>query len=63
MLVITGSIDAWAAYRDRLSHPDRTVRIEHTGDLLPIETIGRAPNGKVDYKRLKAWAADTVTAG
>ncbi|QYG93844.1 acyl-CoA synthetase [Iamia sp. SCSIO 61187] len=31
--------------------------------VLPIETIGRAPNGKVDYKRLKAWAADTVTAG
>lgn len=41
VLVITGSIDAWAAYRDRLSHPDRTVRIEHTGDLLPIETIDR----------------------
>jgi fatty-acyl-CoA synthase len=25
--------------------------------LLAIDTIGRAPNGKVDYKRLKAWAA------
>ena len=26
--------------------------------VLSIDTIGRAPNGKVDYKRLKAWAAD-----
>ncbi len=29
--------------------------------VLPIGTIGRAPNGKVDYKRLKAWAADEVS--
>ena len=28
--------------------------------VLSIDTIGRAPNGKVDYKRLKAWAADQV---
>ena len=26
--------------------------------VLPIDTIGRAPNGKVDYKRLRAWAGD-----
>jgi len=26
--------------------------------VLSIDTIGRAPNGKVDYKRLKGWAAD-----
>lgn len=26
--------------------------------VFPIDTIGRAPNGKVDYKRLKAFAAD-----
>ncbi|MDQ1446008.1 MAG: 3-oxocholest-4-en-26-oate---CoA ligase [Acidimicrobiaceae bacterium] len=25
--------------------------------VLPVDTIGRAPNGKVDYKRLKAQAA------
>jgi fatty-acyl-CoA synthase len=25
--------------------------------VLSIDTIGRAPNGKVDYKRLKGWAA------
>ena len=31
--------------------------------VLPIDTIGRAPNGKVDYKRLKAWAGEQVGAG
>jgi acyl-CoA synthetase (AMP-forming)/AMP-acid ligase II len=31
--------------------------------VLPIDTIGRAPNGKVDYKRLKAWAGEQVAAG
>jgi 3-oxocholest-4-en-26-oate---CoA ligase len=30
--------------------------------VLPIDTIGRAPNGKVDYKRLKSWAGDQVGA-
>ncbi len=28
--------------------------------VLPIDTIGRAPNGKVDYRRLKGWAADEL---
>ncbi len=28
--------------------------------VLQIDTIGRAPNGKVDYKRLKQWAADEL---
>ena len=28
--------------------------------VLAINTIGRAPNGKVDYKRLRTWAADEV---
>jgi fatty-acyl-CoA synthase len=28
--------------------------------LVLVETIGRAPNGKVDYKRLKALAGDRV---
>jgi fatty-acyl-CoA synthase len=28
--------------------------------VLSIDTIGRAPNGKVDYKRLKAWAAEQL---
>ncbi len=28
--------------------------------ILPIDTIGRAPNAKVEYKRLKAFARDTL---
>jgi acyl-CoA synthetase (AMP-forming)/AMP-acid ligase II len=28
--------------------------------VLAIDTIGRAPNAKVDYRRLKAYAADAV---
>ncbi len=28
--------------------------------VVAIDTIGRAPNGKVDYKRLKAYAADQL---
>ena len=28
--------------------------------VLGIDTIGRAPNGKVDYKRLKAYAMDEL---
>jgi acyl-CoA synthetase (AMP-forming)/AMP-acid ligase II len=31
--------------------------------VLPVDTIGRAANGKVDYKRLKAYATEKVTAG
>ncbi|MFZ6004834.1 MAG: acyl-CoA synthetase [Actinomycetota bacterium] len=31
--------------------------------VLQIDTIGRAPNGKVDYKRLKAWAASELGVG
>ena len=28
--------------------------------VVPITTIGRAPNGKVDYRRLKGYAADQL---
>jgi len=28
--------------------------------VLAVDTIGRAPNGKVDYKRLKGWAAEQL---
>jgi 3-oxocholest-4-en-26-oate---CoA ligase len=31
--------------------------------LVVVDTIGRAPNGKVDYKRLKALAVAQVTPG
>ena len=30
--------------------------------VLPIDTIGRAPNGKVDYKRMRQYALDTLQA-
>ncbi|MEZ5217129.1 MAG: AMP-binding protein [Ilumatobacteraceae bacterium] len=30
-------------------------------DLVVVDTIGRAPNGKVDYKRLKNLATERVT--
>ena len=28
--------------------------------VVPIDTIGRGPNGKVDYKRMKGYAADQL---
>ena len=28
--------------------------------VLPVDTIGRAANGKVDYKRLKQFARDEL---
>jgi fatty-acyl-CoA synthase len=31
-------------------------------NVVVISTIGRAPNGKVDYKRLKQHAIDTLGA-
>ena len=30
--------------------------------LVVVDTIGRAPNGKLDYKRLKADAAERLSA-
>jgi acyl-CoA synthetase (AMP-forming)/AMP-acid ligase II len=30
--------------------------------LVVVDTIGRAPNGKVDYKRLKALAVERLGA-
>jgi acyl-CoA synthetase (AMP-forming)/AMP-acid ligase II len=30
--------------------------------IITIDTIGRAANGKVDYKRLRQYAVDQVTA-
>ena len=29
-------------------------------NVVVVDTIGRAPNGKVDYKRLKALAAERL---
>jgi 3-oxocholest-4-en-26-oate---CoA ligase len=39
---------------------DRLAAYKAPKRVLAIDTIGRAPNGKVDYKRLKAYAAETL---
>jgi fatty-acyl-CoA synthase len=45
-----------AAVKERLAAFKAPKRV------LTIDTIGRAPNAKVDYKRLRAWAAERTTA-
>ncbi|WP_177220244.1 DUF222 domain-containing protein, partial [Agrococcus baldri] len=40
-LVFTGTIEAYDAYLHDRPTPDRTLTIEHTGALVPIETVGR----------------------
>ncbi len=52
------------------AHPDLPTLAEHVKrtlaaykaprDIVLVDTIGRAPNGKVDYKRLKSLAADRL---
>jgi fatty-acyl-CoA synthase len=31
--------------------------------LLPVETVGRAPNGKADYRRLRSYAVAMISGG
>ena len=40
-LVFTGTIEAFDAYREGVEHRDRTLTIEHTGSVVPIETVDR----------------------
>src|SRR5690606_5041888 len=40
-LVFNVTDEAFEAYRRGLEHPDRTLQIEHTGALVPIETVDR----------------------
>jgi hypothetical protein len=40
-LVFNVTEEAYEAYRRGLEHPDRTLQIEHTGALVPIETVDR----------------------
>lgn len=40
-LVFTGTIEAYLAYVQGAQHRDRHLRIEHTGDLVPIEWVER----------------------
>ena len=43
-----------AHVKEHLAHYKAPKRV------LTIDTIGRAPNGKVDYKRMKAYALDAL---
>ncbi|WP_425843613.1 DUF222 domain-containing protein [Agrococcus sp. TSP3-2-1] len=40
-IVLNGTIEAFDAYMQNAEHRDRTLTIEHTGDLVPIEALGR----------------------
>lgn len=40
-LVFHGGIEAFDAYVQGAEHRERTLTIEHTGDLVPIETVDR----------------------
>lgn len=40
-LVFNGTIEAFDAYRRNQEHPDRALTIEHTGAIVPIETVDR----------------------
>jgi fatty-acyl-CoA synthase len=42
---------------------ERLAAYKAPKQVVPVDTIGRAPNGKVDYKRLKAYATTQVGAG
>ena len=41
---------------------DKLAAYKAPKSVLPVDSIGRAPNGKVDYKRLKAYATEKVAA-
>ncbi|MFA4841923.1 MAG: DUF222 domain-containing protein [Agrococcus sp.] len=40
-LVFTGTMEAFSAYLHGVEHPERTLTIEHTGSIVPIETVDR----------------------
>ncbi|WP_206448068.1 HNH endonuclease signature motif containing protein [Agrococcus sp. KRD186] len=40
-LVFTGTIDAYDAYLHGTEHRDRALKIEHTGSIVPIESVDR----------------------
>ncbi|QUW17890.1 HNH endonuclease signature motif containing protein [Agrococcus sp. Marseille-Q4369] len=40
-IVLNGTIEAFDAYMQNAEHRERTLAIEHTGDLVPIETVDR----------------------
>lgn len=40
-LVFTGTIEAYQAYVEGATHRERTLTIQHTGEVVPMETVGR----------------------
>jgi fatty-acyl-CoA synthase len=42
---------------------ERLARYKAPKHVLAVDTIGRAANGKVDYKRLKQYADDQLRVG
>ena len=49
---------------DVIAHvKERLASFKAPKRVLTVDTIGRAPNGKVDYKRLKAYAAAELGLG
>ena len=67
MLVLTRKVNQSIVIGDDIEVVVLEVRgeqirlgIKAPRDVVTVDTIGRAPNGKVDYKRLKAHAADTL---
>ena len=54
--VRSSTLDALAPRQGARSPPYKAPR-----HLVVVDTIGRAPNGKVDYKRLKSLAAERLS--
>ena len=62
---ICGVVEAEPGHSPTLSELNEHVKKSLAAYKAPrhivvIDTIGRAPNGKVDYKRLKAFAMDEL---
>ena len=60
--VVEPEPDAVLDEADVIAHVKQTLAAYKAPKrVLTIETIGRGPNGKVDYKRLRAYAEEQVT--
>jgi acyl-CoA synthetase (AMP-forming)/AMP-acid ligase II len=60
---VVESLDGAEIDRDALASHVRASLAAYKAPrhVVLVDTIGRAPNGKVDYKRLKALAAERVS--
>jgi fatty-acyl-CoA synthase len=61
--VVEPEVDALIDEAEVIAHVKQTLAAYKAPKrVLTIDTIGRGPNGKVDYKRLRAFAESQVTA-